>query len=117
MFACKYADYISREKPLTFKQVSCADHMKYSIKGDRGLKHLNKYEPMCLSLSLLVPHASVQEANDMGDSQPDAAIELHNNLRTNPLATWTFPACAAGCTVQLVYTTTGLVYSKCMMRT
>ncbi|KAA8577935.1 hypothetical protein FQN60_008768 [Etheostoma spectabile] len=57
VFACKYADYIAKGRPLTFKQV-------YT----------------------LLPHASLQENNDLGNPQSEAAIgdcENHNEPPNN----------------------------------
>lgn len=70
VFACKYAEYIAKDKPLTFKQVCVHVFFFFFLKHHRLSPHW-KHPPLFPAVS----HASLPQVNDLGNSQSEAAIE------------------------------------------
>lgn len=74
VFTCKYADYIAKGRPLSFKQVR-THHLFFPIM-DFILNFSNRtfnFPPVFFSST--VPHAALPEVNDLGNPQSEVDLE------------------------------------------
>lgn len=66
MFTCKYADYITKDKPITFTQVITNKDLSGYYHGDSGLNNVSHD----LLFSFTETHALLQKKDGLGDCEP-----------------------------------------------
>lgn len=68
MFTCKYADYITKDKPITFTQVIT----NTDLSGNHHHSGINM--SYVTSLFFTETHALLQKKNGLGASEPQAVV-------------------------------------------
>lgn len=73
MFTCKYAEYITKDRPITFTQVSisCVD---FEINYQVGHTCVRIFNLNFSFISQTETHALFQKTNGMGDSEPETVV-------------------------------------------